>query len=481
MALYIYGAPKSNFLDLRYEGHFFGKSKSMYVGRELSANYDGDRKGKAAGLLKISELVVDLARDPEGVGRGVHQPLTPIVGAARIAATKALGHIGTYDGAKAAGLPAQHMKRWATALLQFPVIQHEANGLYGWVDWPDQADCKKPVNGRFELIMRSGVGWTNGERASLAYYYHFAASGAEQYLHLGHAMTLHNIGIDLEHPGGDMYPGTPHRHNQVHWNSQGGERQAAVRAWLVDYWMTGHPEIRRILFDVYLPLHRPAPGNGPDQVLVAYRGRAENYPNLMAYLTDLDPIWIKHHKAIDWAVYEAVTQCQTLPKGRYKGGMMTWQDGYIQLANTRPGLLQGYWLTYGSDDRLTDYASLFGYDVTLKALRAFGDSFLSQGNKPPKLNRYHSPEYGYTGYYFLTQNSRVLQELGKRWKKERRSTSGKPLTWDSYTVKGTAQQWHKLIKKAYGKNGFKIQAANIVENIFGFAAFEHRQRERGQR
>ncbi len=156
--------------------------------------------------------------------------------------------------------------------------------------------------------MRGGIGWTNGERASLAYYYHFAAGGAEKYLHLGHAMSLHNIGIDLEHPGGDMYPGTPHRHNQVHWNSPGSERQAAVRAWFVDYWMTGHPEIRRILFDLYMPLHRPAPGNGPDPVLVAYRGGAENYPNLMAYLTDRDPMWIKHQKAIDWATYEAIVQ-----------------------------------------------------------------------------------------------------------------------------------------------------------------------------
>ncbi|ETW94322.1 MAG: hypothetical protein ETSY1_35425 [Candidatus Entotheonella factor] len=476
LALYVYGAPKDEFLDLRYEGDFFGKSKSMYVGQELSAYYDGDRKGKAAGLLKISELAIDLARDPEGVGRGVHQPLTPIVEPARIAATKALGHIGTYAGARAAGLRADHMKRWAEALLQFPVIQHEANGLYGWVDWPDQADCKKSVDGRFQLMMRGGVGWTNGERASLAYYYHFAAGGAEKYLHLGHAMSLHNIGIDLEHPGGEMYPGTPHRHNQVHWNSPGSERQAAVRAWLVDYWMTGHPEIRRILFDLYLPLHRPASGNGPDPVLVAYRGGAENYPNLMAYLTDRDPIWIKHHKGIDWATYEAVSQGQTLPKGRYKGGMMTWKNGYIKLQNTRPGKLQGYWLTYGSDDRLTDYASLFGYEVTLKALRAFGDSFLGKGNTAPKLNRYHSPEYGYTGYYLLTRNQRVLQELSKRWQKERRSTPGKPLVWDSYGVQGTAEQWHKLTKKGYGKNGFKIQAANIVENILGFAAFEHRHR-----
>lgn len=473
LALYIYGAPKGDFLDLRYEGSFFGKSKSMYVGQELSAHYGGDRKGKAAGLLKISELAIDLARDPEGVGRGVQQPLTPVVEPARIAATKALGHIGTYAGAQAAGLRARRIKRWAEALLQFPVIQHEANGLYGWVDWPDQADCKPPEDGRFQLIMRGGIGWTNGERATLAYYYHFAAGGAEKYLHLGHAMSLHNIGIDLEHAGGDMYPGTPHRHNQVHWNTPGGERQAAARAWLVDYWMTGHPEIRRILFDLYLPLHRPSPGNGPDRVLVAYRGGAENYPNLMAYLTDRDPIRIKHHKAIDWATYEAITQGRSLPKGRHKGGMMTWQNGYIKLQNTRPGQLRGYWLTYGSDDRLTDAASLFGYDVTLKALRAFGDSFLGKGNTPPKLTRYHSPEYGYTGYYLLTRNPRVLRELRQRWQKERRFAAGKPLDWDSYAVHGTAKQWHKLTKKGYGKNGFKIHAANVVETILGFAAFEH--------
>ncbi|ETX00387.1 MAG: hypothetical protein ETSY2_39190, partial [Candidatus Entotheonella gemina] len=113
LALYIYGAPKSDFLDLRYEGSFFGKSKSMHVGQELSAHYNGDRKGRAAGLLKISELAIDLARDPEGVGRGVHQPLTPVVASARIAATKALGHIGTYAGAKAAGLRTDRIKRWA--------------------------------------------------------------------------------------------------------------------------------------------------------------------------------------------------------------------------------------------------------------------------------------------------------------------------------------------------------------------------------
>ncbi len=191
------------------------------------------------------------------------------------------------------------------------------------------------------------------------------------------------------------------------------------------------------------------------------------------------------------------------------------EDGYIRLENTEPGQIRGYWLTYGSDDRLTDYASLFGYDTTLKALRAFGDSFLSEGNTPPKLNRYHSPEYGYTGYYLLTHNPRVLQELSKRWHKhyrtargprvsrqlskhghknrlssrnpgllrklssrghnKRRSTLGEPLAWDSYSVKGTAEQWHKLTKQGYGKNGFKIHAANVVENIYGFAAFEHRR------
>ncbi len=144
--------------------------------------------------------------------------------------------------------------------------------------------------------------------------------------------------------------------------------------------------------------------------------------------------------------------------------------------NTQPGQLRGYWLTYGSDDRLTDHASLFGYDATLKALRAFGDSFLGKGNAPPKLKRYHSPEYGYTGYYLLTRNSRVLEELRTRWRKKRRSTSGRPLPWDSYSVQGTAEQWHQLTKKGYGKNEFKIFAANVVENIYAFAAFEHAHR-----
>ena len=60
-------------------------------------------------------------------------------------------------------------------------------------------------------------------------------------LHLGHAMALHSIGIDMEHPGGDQPVGTAHRHNQVHWRSEGRVRQSGIRGWFADYWITGSP------------------------------------------------------------------------------------------------------------------------------------------------------------------------------------------------------------------------------------------------
>ena len=133
-------------------------------GPSLSDEYGGGH-GRAAGLLKISELVLDFEADPQDAGTGAHLPLTPRADPERISRSKALGHIGTYARAKALGFDTEALQNWASGVLDFPVLQHEANGMYGWVDWPDQADCNPPKGGKFGLILQGGVGWSNGERS----------------------------------------------------------------------------------------------------------------------------------------------------------------------------------------------------------------------------------------------------------------------------------------------------------------------------
>ncbi|KKL22868.1 hypothetical protein LCGC14_2431090, partial [marine sediment metagenome] len=297
--------------------------------------------------------------------------------------------------------------------------------------------------------------------------------------------ALHTIGIDLEHPGGDDNIGCGHRHSQVHWRSPGTEpRQNGHRGWFVDYWMTGNPEIRRILMEVFMPLgyksldYLPTPGPGPDAVQICMKGSAYNYPLLLAYLTDLNPVWIKHHKAIDEAIGRIAASGRSIPYNRGRGGIATWTRGKIEKLNTAPGKIGGYWLTYSGDDRLIDHTSLFGYAGSVRAVKAWGDSFFGPGHRPPSMSSYHSPEAGYAGYYLLTGNPRVLTGFAARGRLYGfEKVTGQPIRWDSYTVNATAEQWHGLIGQGYGKNGFKIAAANIYEAIYALAAYEHAARQ----
>ena len=175
----------------------------------------------------------------------------------------------------------------------------------------------------------------------------------------------------------------PHRHNQVHWRTGGGPRQCGIIGWTADYWMTGNPEVHRILFDVYFPYYYPGPRdslvgklikpkreNGPYKVNISFKGGPENWPALWAYLTDNDPAWIRTHKAIDRVVLEVCRKGHALPNSFWKGGDMVWKDGRIAKINSSPGRLGGYWLTYGADDRLLLHAGLFGYSDSLKALKS---------------------------------------------------------------------------------------------------------------
>jgi hypothetical protein len=135
-------------------------------------------------------------------------------------------------------------------------------------------------------------------------------------------------------------------------------------------------------------------------------------------------------------------------------------------------------LTYGGEDRVVEHASLFGYDITFKALRAWGDSYWGSGKNPPTKNLagYHNPENGYTGYYMLTKNPRAYEALVDLV--SGRQVSNEPIEWDRYGYPATAEQWDALIPKSgrvprhYDKNGFKIAAAQIFESIYGLGGIE---------
>ncbi len=209
---------------------------------------------------------------------------------------------------------------------------------------------------------------------------------------------------------------------------------------------------------------------GPDEVFLSQKSSAYNYPNLLAYLTDRDPLWIKYYPAFDAGVFEAAKQGHALPYSEGTGGKMLWKAGKLELVNITPGRIGGYWCTYGGDDQLAEHASLFGYAVSLQALRAWGDSYFAEGQPKPDFTSYHSPEAGATAYYLLTRNPRALEWLSTALKGRR--CNGAPPEWDAYTVRGTAEEWHKACGQAYGKNGFKIVAANVYESIYALAAHE---------
>ena len=83
--------------------------------------------------------------------------------------------------------------------------------------------------------------------------------------------------------------------------------------------------INRILTEVYWPNqdYRPKAGGGPDTVVVCQKGGSWNLPNLLAYLTTGEPIWLKHQKALDGAIHEAASgnlrHSRDMPERETKG------------------------------------------------------------------------------------------------------------------------------------------------------------------
>ncbi|MBM4042908.1 MAG: hypothetical protein FJ290_30835 [Planctomycetes bacterium] len=491
-------------LDLRYEeegGEPLRKiaNHSMFFGDELtfyySANDRGTMRGRARGIKKIHELLLDFSpvgggsvpregdkektRGTEApptladVGKAFQLPLAPWPGAERFKETRALGHIGVYGEPKW-----DFLKDYFSVMFDGLTMTHEANGLYGWVDWGDLPMCNTPSGGKFKMEMDGGVGWSNGERAMAPYLYHYAAGGGRRFLDLGRAMVHHTIGIDTEHPGGDMKHGAYHRHNQVHWrHNDAGTRQGGYRGWHNYYWLTGDPEVGRLM--LLEGLDSPAQRTMMDlraenkdvRVGYDYQHCASHLLAHLCWITSGDWRYARAHPAIVKLWKIAGDEGKATQEGWVFFSLKDGEPAGYKLA--KPGPQLGYWLTYGGDDLCLEWAALTGDPNAVDAILLQG-KFHGKGsipNGPEAL--YHSPEALYLGLAYLDPGHPELKRLLQQrlWA----NTNLKRLRDQKLTTTGaykSAEDWDRYGTYLYRKNGFSIHGAQGLEVLHLMRAME---------
>lgn len=472
-------------LDLRYEeegGQPLRKiaNHSMFFGDELTLYYSASNtaimRGRARGIKKIHEILVDVSDGKEpaaAVGKAHQLPLVPWPGAERFKETRALGHIGAYGEPKW-----DFLKGYFSVMLDGLTMTHEANGLYGWVDWGDLPMCNSPKDGKFKMEMDGGVGWSNGERALAPYLYHYAAGGGRRFLDLGRAMVHHTIGIDTEHPGGDMKHGAYHRHNQVHWrHNDAGTRQGGYRGWHNYYWLTGDPEVGRLMLleGVDSPAQRTVmnllPETKEPSVNYDYQGCASHLLAHCCWITSGDWRYARAHPALIKLWKICGEEGKTSQPGWVFIKVKDGEPAGYKLA--QPGPQLGYWLTYGGDDLCLEWAALTGDPNAVDAILLQG-KFHGKGdipNGPEAL--YHSPEALYLGLAYLEPGHPELKRLlaQRLWA----NSSLKRFREKGLTTTGdykSAEDWDRYGTYLYGKNGFSIHGAQGLEVLHLMRAME---------
>jgi hypothetical protein len=472
-------------LDLRYEEEGSEPLRkianhSMFFGDELTLYYSSSNtaimRGRARGIKKIHELLLDISTGDEAaaaVGKAHQLPLVPWPGQERFKETRALGDIGVYGEPKW-----DFLKGYFSVMFDGLSMTHEANGLYGWVDWGDLPMCNSPKDGKFKMEMDGGVGWSNGERAMAPYLYHYAAGGGRRFLDLGRAMVHHTIGIDTEHPGGDMRHGAYHRHNQVHWrHNDAGTRQGGYRGWHNYYWLTGDPEVGRLA--ILEGLDSPAQRTMMDlrteskdvRVGYDYQHCASHLLAHVCWITTGDWRYARAHPAIVKLWKIAGEEGKATQQGWVFFDLKDGEPVGYKLA--QPGAQLGYWLTYGGDDLLLEWAALTGDPNAVDAILLQG-KFHGKGsvpNGPEAL--YHSPEALYLGLACLdpghTELKRLLQQRLwantnlKRFRDQKLTTTG------DYK---SAEDWDRYGTYLYRKNGFSIHGAQGLEVLHLMRAME---------
>jgi len=537
VTLDIYGGHDETFLDLRYSGPEgpkyvkvdpnnkwlleapIHKSASMFTGAKLSSHYGGNPTHRAMGIVKISELVIDFTpgADAASVGNGHHKMLIPWPGAKRFSDTRVFGLTGYYYDDETLN----RLKDYFGILLDYPYVTHSVNGMFGWVDWPDAPDFGKVgKDGRFDdSIFLGGVGWTNGERQVTGYMGHYVATGSRRALEIGHASALHTIGFDVEHVGGDQKTGACHRHSQVHWGSAGGPRQAAWRGWYMDYWLTGHNEIRRGLDELHYirygvstysararwPWH---PQSSPKilredhaatVVTVPDDGSPFHWMNHARWITTGDAhyagyidyvmeFWRRNPYVRDGKNFKHAANF----KVDLTTGKMTYPAGVEfppveKRGQVPPFYAKYYWGTYGGAALLSEWAQLTGSTEAVDAILDFGDRDASirrganrtdkrnSDNRAPgvKVQQIYSTYEGIAPAYALLRKDKP--ELVDRWVKAMKwrmleypygsvrnmAKGAKPLPLDDYT----GSKWKAMNILCHGQNGHKIYAAVAYESL----------------
>ncbi|NRA37736.1 MAG: hypothetical protein HRU15_06325, partial [Planctomycetes bacterium] len=535
----LYGGDKETFLDLRYHakgdnpGKFkeddprFYKSKSMFTGLRFSKGY-GQAEMRAMGITKTHDLVLDFTvnNDFAAVGNAQHKNVILYPGGKRFSETRALGLTGYYHDQEPRMKKTQ---QYFETMLDYPLVAHEVNGYYGWVDYPDAPDLNPPKNGRFdEHIFAGGRGWTNAERMIPGYMMYYIASGSQKNFDLGHQLVYHSIGFDIEHAGGDAKTGGPHRHNQVHWGADGGPRQAGWRGWYYHYWLTGNPEVWRCIEELH-----PTPMAISDYSGIAkwpYQRSTSSdrwYPkqtwdkaylftdcdstpfhmmNLLRFQTTGDIEYVRYMELLMHVWGENIYFS--------KGGKETSVNLHLDLTKApetgvisdvsiasphkadfkmapqqkdevvTPRVKGYYHSTYGGCEIMAEWAQLSGSSRAIKALLLFGDYYAENekaridlhASKESKnlMQLYKSFEALAPAYMLLRQKTHP--ERVKRW---RDAMLYRTFHWrwgspDKFKVDNilddplqyTAASWHKTGINVYGQNGFKIWSGTAMSSIY---------------
>jgi hypothetical protein len=150
------------------------------------------------------------------------------------------------------------------------------------------------------------------------------------------------------------------------------------------------------------------------------------------------------------------------------------QDGQptgYRLAERGPQL--GYWLTYGGDDLLLDWAALTGDPQAVDALLDQGKLHGTGATAKGVTYLYHSPEALYLGLACLDPKhphlKRLLQQRLwrhpslKRFRQKDLKTTG---------VYASAEDWDRYGTYLYRKNGFSIHGAQGLEVLHLMRAME---------
>ncbi|MCK6470728.1 MAG: hypothetical protein L6R28_03175 [Planctomycetes bacterium] len=478
------GEKEGRALDLRYEedgepplrkvenhSWYFGEQLTLYY----SGNKGGEMNGRAAGIAKIHELLLDFAAEPAAdVARAHQQPLYPWPGNKRYRETRALGHIAVYDDSKW-----DFAKEYFSVMYDAMPLMHEANGLYGFVNWGDLPMCDSPKGGKFNLMMDGGVGWSNGERALAPYFYHYAATGERRYLDMGRAMVHHTIGIDLEHYGGDTSPGNYHRHNQVHWRHRGlgSTRQGGYRGWHKYYWLTGDPQVGLDALRYGIDSHGQRSMlnlTGPDVT----GGIGYDYQHTSVHFLALW-CWVTAGEDRLARAFPHIVKLWKICGEQGKQSKQGWV--FFKVENGEPagyelaaeGPQGGYWLTYGGDDLCVEWAALTGDPNAV-------DAILLQGKMHggPKLPNgceamYHSPESLYVAVAYLDPSHAELKRLlEKRLWMHPGLKRFQDQKWKAPASYASAEDWNKFGTYIYRKNGFSIHGAQCLEILYIIRALE---------